>query len=64
MQLTDRHASPGDLPQNETEAVHVCHDVRLEVTPVQTLVQNLRGHVALGSDPRVGRDVHVVRVAA
>ena len=60
---TSRDASPGDLPQDESEAVHVGHDVGLEVVPVQALVQHLRGHVAFGAHPRVRRDVHLVRVA-
>lgn len=62
--LTSRHTSPSHLPEDEAEAVHVGHDVRLKVTPVQTLVQHLRGHVALGANARVGWDVDLVRIAA
>lgn len=60
--LTSRHASPGDLPQDEPEAVHVGHDVGLEVVAVEALVQHLWGHEAFGAHPRVWRDVHLVCV--
>lgn len=46
---TSRHTSAGDLPQYEAEAVHVGHDVGLEMVPVQSLVQNLRSHEAFGA---------------
>lgn len=59
---TARDATPGHLPHDEAEAVHVGHYKRLEVAPVQGLVQHFRGHVALGSDSQVRRNVHLVSV--
>ena len=61
---TSREAASGDLPQDESEAVHVGHDVGLEVVPVEGLLQHLGGHVALGAHPGVGGDVHLVGVTA
>lgn len=55
-------AAPGHLPHYEAEAVHVGHDERLEVAPVQGLVQHFRGHVALGTHSQVRRNVHLVSV--
>lgn len=63
VKLTPGHASPGHLPQDQAEAVHVGHDVGLEMAAVQALVQDLRRHVAFGTDPCVGRDVHFISVA-
>lgn len=60
--VTSRDAAASHLPQDEAEAVHVGHDVGLEVTLVETLVQNLRRHVALGAHSSVGGDVHLVGV--
>lgn len=60
--LTSRDATASDLPENEPKAVHVRHDVRLEVTFVQSLVQNLWRHVALGTNFSVGGDVDLVGV--
>lgn len=59
---TSRNAATSHLPQDEAEAVHVGHDVGLEVTLIETLIQNLRGHVALGAHSSVGGDVHLVGV--
>lgn len=59
---TSRDAAPGDLPEDEAKAVHVGHDVGLEVVPVEALIQDFWGHVALGAHPGVGRDVHLVGV--
>ena len=56
-------AAPGHLPDDEAVAVHVGHDVRLEVVLVERLVQNLRRHVTPRADPRAERHVHLVSVA-
>ena len=61
---TSRETASGDLPQDESKAVHVGHDVGLEVVPVEGLFEHLGGHVALGAHPGVGGDVHLVGVTA
>lgn len=60
---TSWDTTPCDLPQNEPKAVHVGHDVRLEVTFIQSFIQNLRRHVALCAHFSVGRDVDLIGVA-
>lgn len=60
---TPEGATPGHLPHDEAKAVHVSHYKGLEVAPVQGLVQHFGGHVALGSDSQVWRNVHLVTVA-
>lgn len=51
-----------DLPEDETKAVHVCHDVWLKMTFIQRLVQNLWRHVPLCTDFSVGWDVNLIGV--
>ena len=61
---TSRDTASSDLPEDEPKAVHVGHDVRLKMTPVQSLVQNLWRHVALCTNSGVGRDVNLICVTA
>lgn len=60
---TSGDAASAHLPDDEAVAVHVGHDVGLEVVLVEAVVQNLWGHVAPGSDPAAQRDVHLAGVA-
>lgn len=62
--LTSGDAASGHLPDDQAVAVHVGHDVSLEVVLVEALVQDLGGHVAPRPDPGAQRDVHLVSVAA
>lgn len=61
---TSWDTTPSDLPENEPKAVHVGHDVRLKMTSVQSLIQNLWRHIALCTDSSVGRDVYLIGVTA
>lgn len=61
---TSGDAASRHLPDDETVAVHVGHDVSLKVVLVEALVQNLRGHVAPRPYAGAQRDVHLVSVAA
>lgn len=60
---TSSDAASGHLPDDEAVAVHVGHDVGLEVVLVEALVQDLGGHVAPRPHPRAQRDVHLVGIA-
>lgn len=60
---TSCHAASGHLPDDESVAVDVSHDVGLELILVQALVQNLGGHVAPRPNTRAQRDVHFIGVA-
>lgn len=60
--LTSRHTSPSNLPKDESKTVHVGHDVRLKVIPIQALIQHFWRHVAFGANSSVGRDVNFIRV--
>lgn len=59
---TPGDAASGHLPDDESEAVHVGHDVGLEVVLVEALVEDLGGHVASRPHPGAQGDVHFVRV--
>ena len=61
--LVPGECSSRDLPEHETKCVHVGGLEGLDVGLVERLVKNLRRHVAPGADPRVGRDVDLVRLA-
>lgn len=60
---TSGDAASGHLPDDEAVAVHVGHDVSLEVVLVEALVQDLGSHVAPRPDPGAQGDVHLVSVA-
>lgn len=60
---TSCHATSGHLPDDESVAVDIGHDVRLELIFVQALVQDLRGHVAPCPNTCAQRDVHFIGVA-
>lgn len=60
---TSCHATSAHLPDDESIAVDISHDVRLEVIFVQALVQDLRGHVAPCPNTCAQRDVHFIGVA-
>lgn len=60
---TSGDAASGHLPDDQAVAVHVGHDVGLEVVLVEALVQDLGGHVAPRPDPGAQRDVHLAGVA-
>lgn len=62
--FTSWDTTSSNFPENEPEAVHIRHDVRLKMTSVQSFVQNLWRHVALCTHSGVGRDVYLVGVTA
>lgn len=60
---TSCHATSAHLPDDESVAIDIGHDVRLEVVFVQALVQDLGGHVAPCPNTCAQRDVHFIGVA-
>lgn len=61
---TSWHTTSSYLPEDEAEAIHICHDVWLKMTSVQCLIQNLWRHVALCTHSGIGRDVYLICVTA
>lgn len=60
--FTSWDAATCNLPENEPKTVHVSHDVRLKVTSVQSLFQNLWRHVALCTDSCIGGNIYFICV--
>lgn len=60
---TSSDAASSHLPDDQAVAVHVGHDVGLEVVLVETLIQDFRRHVASRPHPGAQGDVHLVGVA-
>ena len=61
--LVPGECSSRDLPEHETKCVHVGGLEGLDVGLVERLVKHLRRHVSPCADPRVGRDVDLIRLA-